>query len=172
MKLIFKIACCSLILLYACSSNDEKNTQEEPAQVIEQGYALFPSDWILLTNTDSGFIIFNCYEKGNLEIAFKEDSTGKTMLWHGTQEDYLYKIIDLQQIQDTIKITANSFEQVQVFNLILNDSTHKTALLTAQFGDQNVSYQLANQNSKSEYYQHIETCKECLGKNCEVISEE
>ena len=77
-----------IVLLFSCNSRSESNFNLES----------IPSDWVNLTETDSGLIIFNSCNAGNLLIKVKGDSE---IIMYGVQEDYEFAIDKVRNSSDT-----------------------------------------------------------------------
>ena len=66
-----------------------------------------PSDWVNLTKTDSGLIVFNSCDMGNQLIKLAKNQTNYELLLHGTQEDYDFQVLSTTLLEkDTILINA------------------------------------------------------------------
>lgn len=67
-----------------------------------------PKEFSHLTETDTGLVVYNSCDAGNLLISLKEDSQ---LLLHGQQEDYSFEIVSAHKLRnDTIQVATKWLE--------------------------------------------------------------
>lgn len=121
--------------------------------------SMIPSDWILLTETDSTRIIFNSCDAGNLLLTITD---GKKLLMHGTQEDYEF-VIDKAVLgkQDTVLISAHwkLSNEKELFKFSWIDK--KQELGNWILLNDNSQEIFVSKDRSSDYPVYNQPCKEC-----------
>jgi len=65
-----------------------------------------PQEWIRLSESENGLIIYNSCDGGNLLIRLTAENNKPGILMYGRQEDYEFEIVDSNWTDNTIKINA------------------------------------------------------------------
>jgi hypothetical protein len=144
-----------------------KSVKKEPFNL-----ASLPADWVKLTKTDSGLIIYNSCNMGNalLTITNKQNKPG--ILLHGTQEEYEWEILECSQItNDTVLIQARwkDSQELQDFKFVWEDKTKHLGRWITNYGkhtSNEIFVTAVNQNTVSKFDQ---PCRECFEEGeCEL----
>ena len=150
MKIIYYLSL--LVLVYSCKSKQPKIEQYQ-----------IPKDWIQLTKTDSALIIFNSCDHGNLLINISDSN----ILLMGTQEDYKYKIEQINYLKNgsiayILSELGNKDKLVFKFRWI--DLQQGIGEWELRFNEKNITqeYFVSKINKKlfKEYNQPIKECWE------------
>lgn len=124
--------------------------------------AQIPQNWTHLTQTDSGLVIYNSCDAGNLLISLKDNSE---ILFHGQQEDYEFEIIEaLKTKNDTIRIKTNwkGTSDVQTFNMKWVDK--QKGLIQMVSADPNsiaIDFVFVDKQLEKAFPTFDQPCKEC-----------
>lgn len=157
----FLVASLLLIVAFACKQADTK----KPFNLVE-----LPAEWIHLTKTDTGYIIYNSCDAGNslYTIGFKPKPN---FLMHGQQEDYPYQILDCYQIaNDTIVIHAmgEGFTQPQDIKFVWYDKQKQVGRFITTFATGYTSNELyVTDKMQKNFPVYNQPCKECWGDECD-----
>lgn len=146
-----------LTLLLAC-----KQTKKEPFNI-----ATLPADWVQLTKTDSGLIVYNSCDMGNLLLTITNKQNKPGILLHGTQEDSEFDILEAyQSTKDTVIIKAQWYgsSKMQDFKFLWTDKAKQLGrwITTYEndFTSDNVFITAAKQN---DFRKVDQPCRECHG---------
>lgn len=121
-----------------------------------------PRNWVHLTETDSGLVVYNSCDAGNLLISFNNKSE---ILFHGQQEDYEFEILKtLLTENDSVDIVTNwkGTTNKQVFKFHWIDKEKGLIRLASsspsKVGD---NFVFVNQEQQSEFPSYDQPCIEC-----------
>lgn len=150
----------SLMACKQATKAPQKELKKEPFNI-----ASLPADWVQLTKTDSGFIIFESCDMGNalLTITNKQNKPG--ILIHGTQEDYEFDILETYlSINDTVIIKARwtGSKELQDFKFLWADKAKQWGRWITNYHGEHISDEVfvtaRNQNNIPKVDQ---PCREC-----------
>lgn len=121
-----------------------------------------PKNWVHLTEMDSGLVVYNSCDAGNLLMSFNNNSE---ILFHGQQEDYEFEISEsLLTENDSIEIVTNlkGTNDKQVFKFHWIDE-EKGLLRLASLSPQKVgnNFVFVSQEQQSEFPSYDQPCIEC-----------
>lgn len=144
--------------IFACSK----------ASKIDFDLNTLPKDWIELTKTDSGLVVYNSCDAGNSIISIKKKEKNIEILMHGRQEDYLFSVLKSYRINDTVVVEAKwkDTEKIEVFKFLW---INKEKMLGKWylFNKEETTFIAYEKQSN---YPHIEQpCIECWGEECNEI---
>lgn len=154
-----------IIILASCKQNLEK----------EFDMKSLPTEWIKLTKTDTGFIIFNSCDAGNLLMTITNKNNKVGLFMHGQQEDYTFEILKaIQTDSDTVKINTKwtDSEGLIELNFFWDDKAKGLARLISKStigialdetfvtADRQKDFPIVNQ-----------PCRECWGDECDEITQ-
>ena len=131
----------------------------------------FPHEWVELTKSTKGLIIYNDCEMGNLVMTIRNVDGKYQLLLHGTQEDDNFDILEAQQKNDTLKISVlrKAFNQTQVFNFIWLDKQKNIGkwITTYSESGNTVTYLVVDSRFQKDFKSFEQPCIECWGEKCE-----
>ena len=160
-----KIGVALILLIFSLNVN---------SQTIEKSFDLgsLPSDWVKLTETDSGLVIYNICEAGNRLLTITQEKDKFGILLHGLQEDYSYEVLDVSQENDIIEIKAKwkNSEQLQNFKFSWFDSENGIGIWeTTFFSGRTDKYKFST--FERQFYFPIvdQPCSECWGDECDYF---
>lgn len=144
------------------------------SQTVERKINLstLPSDWVRLTETDSGLVIYNICEAGNRLLTITQEKDKFGILLHGLQEDYSYEVLEVLQGNDIIEIKAKwkNSEQLQNFKFSWFDSKNGIGIWeTTFFSGRTDKYKFST--FERQFYFPIvdQPCSECWGDECDYF---
>jgi hypothetical protein len=160
------LALLTLTILMACKQA-KKESRKEPFNL-----ATLPADWVKLTKTDSGFIVYNSCEGGNtlLTISNKQNKPG--FLLHGTQEDYDFDILETYQLNDTVIIKARwkDSKELQDWKFVWTDKAKQLGRWITTYNEGFTSNEVFVTATKQNNFRKVDQpCKECWGDDCDYI---
>ena len=124
-----------LILLFSISAVSCSQNKEVKYPLLN-----LPPNFTELTEIDNELIIYNSIDMGNLRIRITEKKGLSELLFHGTQEDYLFEIYNstIDEL-DTIRLYTQIPETdvKQVFLIKLINENQNLYSLTTTFPDEN-----------------------------------
>ena len=162
------LALALLIFLISC-----KEAKKEPAKKEAFNLNSLPTDWVELTKTDSGFIVFNSCDMGNSLLTITNKPNNRGLLLHGTQEDYDFDILEAYQtINDTVIIKARWKEskKLQDWKFIWTNKAKQLGRWITTYSEgkdfisDNAFVTAANQKNFPKVDQ---PCRECWGDECD-----
>jgi hypothetical protein len=147
------------------------------SQTVEEFLELksIPSDWVRLTETDSGLIIFNTCDAGNRLLTIFRENGKYGILLHGLQEDYSYEVLAVNQMNEIIEIKAKwkDSEQLQNFKFSWFERENGIGIWeTTYFSGRTDKYKFSTFDRQFQYPMVDQPCIECWGEECEFISTE
>jgi len=156
----------TLILLIISLNISCKRSNEQEFELND-----FPKEWINLTNSSKGYIIYNDCEMGNLKISINNLNGKYQLLLHGTQEDDDFDILEVQQSNDTIKLNAlrKGFNQTQIFSFIWIDKQKNIGKWVTTYSEnENVVNYIVTESRFQKNYESVEQpCVECWNQTCQ-----
>ncbi|WKN30993.1 hypothetical protein PZB74_18755 [Porifericola rhodea] len=130
------------------------------------------SDWTHLTETDSGLVIFNSCDMGNLEYKIYSKNDTAYILLHGTQEDQEFRIVNLAGTKKDLVIeTENVLDNhQQSFKFKYVDETKGIAnWITTYPNDYTSDLKFVSARKASDFPTINQPCVECWGEECDEI---
>lgn len=155
-------------MLLACKDNSKK---EQISKGKEFDILTLPTEWVELTKTDSGMIIFNSCDAGNLLISLSKvkDTTG--LLMHGTQEDDDFIVLRSALIEnDTVLVNVKrrGWDEKQDFKFVWVDKTKQIGKWMSTFYEKNhVEYICVTADRQKDFKTVNQPCRECWGDECD-----
>ena len=135
----------------------------------------FPAEWVQLTETDSGFIIYNSCDQGNLLMSITNEKNMIGLFMHGMQEDYFLQILGAVQSNDTIRIKAkwpDSGEE-EVLKFVWIDKAKGVGEIISSSENGNSSEVILVTQDKQKYFPIVnQPCRECWGDECDEIEKQ
>lgn len=156
------VALLMLIFLVAC-----KESKKEPF-LTPFNLANLPAEWVQLTKTDSGYIVFNSCEMGNtlLTISKKKDHPG--LFLSGTQEDNNFDILESQQANDTvfIKTRWKDSKEIQDFKFVWVDKAKQIGRWITLFSNGYLNNNVYVTAAAQTHFPKVDQpCRECYGED-------
>ena len=172
MKFLFIICLlCSLILASCNGQGSIDDSVLKPMEEKAFDLSTLPKDWVMLTPTDSGLVVFNSCDGGNGLVSILKNNNSYRLLLHGTQEDDEFDILKTTLgAGDTVFLKAewtNSDER-QDFKFVWKDKEKKHAqwITTFSSGITTVDIFVAS-DQQTNYPKIDQPCKECWGEECD-----
>jgi len=129
-----------------------------------------PPEWIRLTKTDTGYIIYNSCDAGNLLFSITYKPTPGLLL-HGQQEDDSLDILDCYQLtNDTIVIHARNrgYHKTQDIKFIWADKEKQLGHFISDFPDGGKLDEIAvTQKKQKAFPVYNQPCRDCWGDECD-----
>jgi hypothetical protein len=160
------LAILMLTFLIACKQT-KKEPRKEPFNL-----ATFPSDWVQLTKTDSGFIVYKSCDMGNALLTITNNQNKPGILLHGTQEDYDFDILETYQLNDTVIIKARwkDSKELQDWKFVWTDKAKQLGRWISTYNKDFTSNEVFVTAAKQNNFRKIDQpCKECWGDDCDYI---
>ena len=157
------VAISILIGFVACKQNNTKK---------QFNLSALPAEWIRLTKTDTGYIIYNSCDAGNLlfSITYKPQPS---LLMHGQQEDDSLDILDCYQVtNDTVILHARNrvYNKFQDVKFIWSNKEKQLGHFISIFPDGGRLDQLFVSDKKQKIFPvYNQPCRECWGDECDSI---
>jgi hypothetical protein len=152
------------IIITSCKQNVEK----------EFDMKSLPAEWVKLTKTDSGLIIFNSCDAGNLLMTITNRNNKIGLIMHGQQEDYTLEVLSaIQTEKDTVKIQARWEDAKELYELkfIWIDKNNGLGRListsTNGISSDKTFVMLEKQN---DFLIVNQPCRECWGDECDEFT--
>ena len=161
----------SLVLACTLLACKENNKKEQISKGKEFDILTFPTEWIQLTKTDSGMIIFNSCDAGNLLISLSKVKDTTVLLMHGTQEDYDFVVLRSELIEnDTVLVNAKwrGWNENQDFKFVwVDESKHMGKWMTTYKGGNYMEYTCVTADHQKDFKTVNQPCRECWGDECD-----
>ncbi|UKN03798.1 hypothetical protein K6119_09875 [Paracrocinitomix mangrovi] len=176
-----------IFIVISCNSNsniheslqetkNEQNSSDSIDIAKFQPYELdeFPKNWIQLTKTDSSFIIYESCDMGNGMISITEVENNWTILLHGTQEEFKFKIINSRiSSSGEILINSESFETNEKLNCSISWNEKYSGVAAWKFNWEN-GHSTINDYVNSEFEKEFEKveqpCTDCWSQeDCDAM---
>ena len=160
-----KISVALILLIFSVTVN---------CQTIEKSFDLgsLPYDWVRLTETDSGLVIYNTCDAGNRLLTILQEKDKYGILLHGLQEDYSYEVLDAYQVNDIIEIKAKwkNSEHLQNFRFSWFDRKNGIGIWeTTYFSGRTDKYKFSTFERQFFYPIVDQPCTECWGDECDYV---
>ena len=101
----------TIFMLYSCPNLAQG--RENYLSIVD-----LPDEWVSLTPTDSGNIVYNTCDSGNLLLRINRYNSPIKLLLYGQQEDYEFEVSNVEIInQDTLLIHTKwiNSEELKLF---------------------------------------------------------
>lgn len=158
-------------MLFACKENG-KNEQINTGK--EFDILTLPTEWVELTKTDSGMIIFNSCDGGNLLISLSKSKDTTGLLLHGTQEDYDFVVLRSGLMDnDTVLVNAKwrDGNVNQDFKFVWVDEAKHIGKWMTTYKESNyvnyVEYICVTADRQKDFKTVNQPCRECWGDECD-----
>jgi hypothetical protein len=144
------------------------------SQTVEKSFDLstLPSDWVKLTETDSGLVIYNTCGAGNRLLTILQENDKYGILLHGLQEDYSYEVLEAHQFNEIIEIKAKwkDSEQLQNFKFSWLDRENGIGVWeTTYFSGRFDKFKFSTFERQFYYPIVDQPCSECWGDECDYF---
>ena len=138
----------------------KKKLEEEKAFDL----SALPKEWVMLTPTDTGFVVFNSCEGGNRLVSILKNNNSYKLFLHGSQEDCEFDILESRiGPNDTIFLKAEwvNSDIPQDFKFVWKDKEKKHAQWITTFpGAATMDYLFVVGDQLSNYPKINESCEE------------
>lgn len=157
-----------LCTLVACKENSKigNDSNEKPFDILS-----LPADWVKLTKTDSGMIIFNSCEGGNTIISLSKVKDTIGLLMHGTQEDYDFVVLrSVLMKNDTILVNLKwrGWDENQDIKFVWVDKAKQVAKWMTTYKEGSyVEYTCVTSDRQKDFKTVNQPCRECWGDECD-----
>ena len=153
-----------IMILTSCKQNAEK----------EFDMRTLPSEWVRLTKTDTGLIIFNSCDAGNLLMTITNKNNTIGLFMHGEQEDYTLQILSaVRTNNDTVKIKAKctDSEEINELKFVWIDQTKGMGRLISRSVNGIASDETFVISDRQKDFPTVnQPCRECWGDDCEEFT--
>ena len=135
--------------------------------------SVLPKDWVRLTSTDSGLVVFNSCDGGNLLVSILKNNNSYKLLLHGTQEDDEFDILETTiGANDTVFFKAEwiNSDEKQDFKFVWRDKEKKQAHWITTFSSGfTMNFIFVAGDQQTNYPKIDQPCKECWGEECDEL---
>jgi hypothetical protein len=155
-----------LTFLIACKQT-KKEPRKEPFNL-----GTLPSDWVQLTKTDSGFIVYKSCDMGNTLLTITNKQNKHGILLHGTQEDYDFDILETYQLNDSVIIKARwkDSKELQDWKFVWTDKAKQLGRWITTYNEDFTSNEVFVTATKQNNFRKVDQpCQECWGDDCDYI---
>ena len=139
-----------------------------------------PSEWIRLTETDSGMVIYNSCDGGNKLIRVTNQENKKELFFYGQQEPSIFKVIDSEKansktINFRVKMLSladsTEFDEYQYFKLTWIDEKRGLSKWETTYmpGYDPIEEIFVSEKFASDFVTIEQPCIECWGDECDEI---
>lgn len=131
-----------------------------------------PSEWVKLTETDSGLVIYNSCDQGNLMVSITHQNNMTGLFMHGMLEDYFLRVVGAVLVDDTIKIKAkwpDSGESEELKFVWIDKDKELSMLISQADNGQSSQVILVSQDEQSNFRIVNQPCRECWGDDCDEM---
>ncbi|MES2618411.1 MAG: hypothetical protein V4613_11055 [Bacteroidota bacterium] len=154
-----------IALCYGCN-DAEKKTVLQPFNL-----SAIPAEWVELTNTDSGYIVYESCDAGNGLITIQSKGGKYSLTLGGAQDDYVYTVVSANKgDKDTILIEGGEQETTdkQLFKMHWLDKEKGIAAWKMHYANGTSADLVFVVKQKAITFPHCEQpCAECWGEeNC------
>jgi hypothetical protein len=162
---ILKFTFLVIIILTSCKQNIEK----------EFDMKSLPTEWVKLTQTDTGLIVFNSCDGGNLLLTITNKDNNIGLFMHGQQEDYTFEILKaIQTESDTVKINTKCTNSEDLIELkfFWIDKTNGLAKLISKSTNGIASDEtFVTADRQKDFPTVNQPCRECWSDECDEFTE-
>jgi hypothetical protein len=119
-----------------------------------------------LTKTDSGFIVYNTCNAGNLLLTITNAKNKPGILLHGQQEDYEFDVLETYRSKDTVVVKARwkGSSELQDFKFIWTDKAKQLGRWITTYNEDFTSNEVFVTTEKQHHYRKVDQpCRECWG---------
>lgn len=164
----------------ACYNTPKEETiveQKDDKLIVQKEFDILtlPKEWIRLTQTDSGFVVFNSCDAGNLLITIVKGKHSSSLLLHGSQEDYEFEILkSYLGTNDTVLIKAKwiNSNELQDFKFVWINKEKKQGQWITQYSSGFTSnFLFVSTDQQTQYPKVDQPCIECWGEECDEITQ-
>lgn len=160
------LALLMLTFLIACKQT-KKEPRKEPFNL-----TTLPADWVKLTKTDSGLIVYKSCDGGNLLLTITNKQNKPGILLHGTQEDYEFDILEAyQSTNDTVIIKARwvGTSKMQDFKFLWTDKAKQLGRWITTYNEDFTSNEVFITATKQNNFRKVDQpCRECW-EDCDYV---
>lgn len=148
-------------------------TKKKPLEEKAFDLSVLPKDWVRLTSTDSGLVVFNSCDGGNLLVSVLKNNNSYKLLLHGTQEDDEFDILESRiGANDTVFLKAKwvNLDEKQDFKFVWRDKEKKHAQWITTFSSGfTMDFIFVASDQQTNYPKIDQPCKECWGEECDEL---
>lgn len=147
-----------LFFLIAC-----KESKKEPV-LTPFHLANLPAEWVQLTKTDSGYIVFNSCEMGITLLTISKKKNNPGLFLSGIQEDYNFEILESHQLNDTvfIKTRWKDSKEIQDFKFVWVDKAKQIGRWITQFSNGTLNDNVYVTATAQNHFPKVEEpCRNC-----------
>ena len=157
---ILRLSILVIMILTSCKQNVEK----------EFDMKNLPTEWVKLTQTDTGLIVFNSCDAGNLLMTITNKNNKIGLFMHGQQEDYTFEILKaIQTKSDTVKIITKWTDSEDIIELkfFWIDQSKGLARLISKSTNGIASDEIFVAADRQKDFPTVDQpCRECRGDEC------
>lgn len=131
-----------------------------------------PTEWVQLTETDSGFIIYNSCDQGNLLMSITHEIKRTGLFMHGMQEDYYLEVLGAVQSGDTIRMKARwpDSQELEELKFVWADKSKGVGMMISSSENGYSSEVILVTQDKQKYFPTVnQPCRECWGDECDEM---
>jgi len=131
-----------------------------------------PSDWVKLTETDSGLVIYNICGAGNRLLTILQEDDKFGILLHGLQEDYSYEVLEAHQVNEIVEIKAKwkDSEQLQNFKFSWFDRENGIGVWETTYFSGRIDKYKFSTFERQFYFPIVDQpCSDCWGDECDYF---
>lgn len=130
-----------------------------------------PTEWVRLTKTSEGLVVYNTCDAGNLLLTITHTGKKSEIFLHGQQEDQEFEILNAYQTKnDTIVVKTKwkGTRTAQDFKFIPAEKEKHLGRWITTYPSGMTSNNIFVTTEKQMHYPKIDQpCKECWGEECD-----
>lgn len=149
-----------------------KRADSEAPVVYPTDLSEIGGEWVELTATDSGWIIYETCDGGNMQMRLLKDNQDWALHFYGQQEDYTYWV-DQQLKQEGSpgwRLLIHTDWDTTQLPLVLKPIPENPELLEMQFTSSQgyiYTHRLVKSSAQHKFLSVEQDCYECWGEGCD-----
>lgn len=135
-------------------------------------FKTLPEKWVMLTETDSGLVIYNSCSAGNRLLSLIDNNGDNELLLHGLQEDFLFEVINTHELEEEILVETKwkNSDKNQFFKFKWVDAKNGLGIWETQFfNNQTTQIKFVTFDRQLDFPIIDQPCKECWDDECDYL---
>lgn len=158
--------------LIACGGSVDQNAENARPVQLSPDLSALAGEWVALTATDSGWIIYQTCDAGNMQMRIQEEQQTWSLHFYGQQEDYTYWVDQQQhEVGDTRwRLRMHTDWDTIPLPLLLQGVADNPDLLDMQFTSNQgdiYKHRLVKSAAQHKFLTVEQDCFECWGDECD-----